>query len=107
MPFMFLILAFLLAAVVWGFFHANPYGVSATALVSCNIIVLALGAAAASASAVVLYGDAVLRRPDEPGLALYLSIMAGGTAFMIVVAVGGLVRNLFLFPLSRRSAPKT
>jgi len=54
MHFMFLILAFLLWAVVWGFFHANPK-------------------------------------------------MAGGAAFMIVVAAGGLARNLLIFPLSKRS----
>jgi len=59
MHFMFLIMAFLLCAVVWGFFHANPHGVAK---------------------------------------------MAGGTAFMMVVATGGLLRNLVLFPLSRRAA---
>jgi hypothetical protein len=30
--------------------------------------------------------------------------MVAGTGFMIVVAAGGLVRNLVLFPLSRRTA---
>ena len=63
MHFMFLIIAFLLCAVVWGFFHANPPGVNAGRLLACNILILAL-----------------------------------------VVAVGGLVRNLLLFPLSRRHA---
>jgi hypothetical protein len=29
--------------------------------------------------------------------------MAGGTAFMILVASGGLLRNLVLFPLSKRA----
>jgi hypothetical protein len=29
--------------------------------------------------------------------------MAGGTAFMIVAATGGLLRNLVLFPLSKRA----
>ena len=63
MHFMFLIVAFLLCSVVWGFFHANPRGVNAGRLLACNILILAL-----------------------------------------VVAVGGLVRNLLLFPLSRRHA---
>jgi hypothetical protein len=83
---MFLILAFLLCAVVWGFFHSNPRGV-----------------AAAATSGPMLYGDALIARPDERAMAVYLAIMAGGTAFMIVVAAGGLARNLLLFPLSSRS----
>jgi hypothetical protein len=73
MPFMFLILAFLLWAVVWGFFHAIP-----------------------------LYGDALVAKPDHRAVAAYLAIMAGGSAFMVVVATGGLLRNLALFPVSRR-----
>jgi hypothetical protein len=36
-------------------------------------------------------------------MSVYLAIMAGGTAFMIVAASGGLVRNLVLFPLSKRA----
>lgn len=60
MHFMFLILAFLICAVVWGFFHANPRGVNSASLAACNAAILAL-------------------------------------------AVGGLVRDLLLFPLSRRS----
>jgi len=69
--------------------------------------VVALAVASALGWGLVLHADAVARRPDEPGLAVYLAIMAGGTAFMIVVALGGLVRNLFIFPLSRRAiAPK-
>jgi hypothetical protein len=102
MPFMFLILAFLLAAVVWGFFHSNPRGVSAAALLACNIALLALGLASALAAAFILHADALARRPEESAVAIYLAVMAGGTAFMIVVAAGGLARNLFLFPLSRR-----
>ncbi len=83
---MFLILAFLLWAVVWGFFH------------------MAIGVAAGSG--LVLHADAVARRPDETPLAVYLAIMAGGTGFLIVVAAGGMLRNLVLFPLSAR-APET
>jgi hypothetical protein len=104
MHFMFLILAFLLCAVVWGFFHANPQGVHAGRLLACNIAILALGVASATAAAIPLYGDALAQRPDQKALAVYLAIMAAGSGFMIVVAVGGLVRNLVLFPLSRRGA---
>jgi len=102
MHFMFLILAFLLCAVVWGFFHANPRGVNPLSLLACNVGILALGAAFAAATAIPLYGDALARRPDEKALAVYLAIMVAGSGFMIVLAVAGLVRNLVLFPLSRR-----
>jgi hypothetical protein len=103
MPFMFLILAFLLWAVVWGFFHANPQGVDARRLLACNALILALGAGLALAAAIPFYGDAIAARPDHKAVAVYLSTMVAGSGFMIVVAVGGLVRNLLLFPLSRRS----
>ena len=104
MPFMFLILAFLICAVVWGFFHANPRGVSAARLLACNVVILALGVAFALATAIPLYGDALERNPDHKAGAVYLAIMVAGSGFMIVAALGGLFRNLVLFPLSRRSA---
>lgn len=103
MPFMFLILAFLLCAVVWGFFHANPRGVHAGRLLACNIAILALGVVLAFAAAIPLYRDAVAKSPEHGAVAIYLAVMVAGSGFMIVVAVGGLVRNLFLFPLSRRA----
>jgi len=102
MPFMFLILAFLLCAVVWGFFHANPRGVDRSRLLACNIAILAIGVALAFVAAVPLYHDALAAQPDHKVVAAYLAIMAGGSGFMIVVAAGGLLRNLVLFPLSRR-----
>lgn len=104
MPFMFLILAFLLCTVVWGFFHSNPRGVDRVQLLACNVAILALALALSLAAAIPFYGDAVLAKPDHGTVALYLAIMVGGSGFMIVVAVGGLVRNLVLFPLSRRSS---
>jgi len=103
MHFMVLILIFLLSAVVWGFFHSNPTGVAPGKLLTCNVVILVLGIAAAAASGFPLYGDALAKRPDERAMAVYLAIMAGGTAFMIVVAAGGLARNLLFFPLSSRS----
>lgn len=103
MHFMFLILAFLLCAVVWGFFHANPPGVNTRALLACNVAILVLGVVLALCAAIPLYGDALAQRPDHKAIAVYLAIMVAGSGFMIVVAAGGLVRNLFIFPLSRRS----
>ncbi|HEX2332302.1 MAG TPA: hypothetical protein VHI32_03920 [Burkholderiales bacterium] len=44
-----------------------------------------------------LYGDALAQRPDQKALAVYLAIMVAGSGFMIVVAVGGLIRNLLSF----------
>jgi hypothetical protein len=103
MHFMFLILAFMLWAVVWGFFHANPRGVPRRALLACNVGIVALGVAASLLSAVPLYFDALAAKPDHAATAVYLAAMAGGAAFMIVLAAGGLARNLLVFPLSRRS----
>ena len=53
-------------------------------------------------SAPPLYADALIAKPGDKVLAACLAIMAGGAAFMIVVAVGGLIRNLWLFPPSKR-----
>ena len=103
MHFMLVILIFLVGAVLWGYFYANPQGVSRGKLLACNIAVLALGAAIAAAAGVLLLEDGLRVKPGEPGLAWFLAIMGAGTAFMIVVASGGLVRNLLLFPLSKRS----
>ncbi len=103
MPFMILILVFLLATVLWGFFHANPRGVGRFKLLACNVAVLALAAVAAAIVAQLLYGDALHVKADEKGMATYLAIMAGGTAFLIVVATGGMLRNLLVFPLSARA----
>jgi hypothetical protein len=103
MHFMFLILAFLLCVVVWGFFHANPRGVPQGRLAACNGAILAAALGAALAAALPLYADALATRPGEKALAIYLSIMAGGSGFMIIVASGGLLRNLVLFPFSRRN----
>jgi hypothetical protein len=104
MHFMLLIMAFLLGAVIWGYFHSNPRGVPPGRLLACNIVVLALAVIAGLAAGFVLYADAVVRRPEQLGMSVYLAIMAGGTAFMIVAASGGLLRNLVLFPLSKRAA---
>jgi hypothetical protein len=105
MHFTLLIFLFLLGAVLWGFFHSNPKGVSNGALLACNVLILAAAAVAAIAAGTMLYADAVLVQEHQKGLATYLSIMAGGTAFLILVAGGGMVRNLLIFPMSRRASP--
>ncbi len=101
MHFTFLILACLLCAVVWGFFHANPKGVGARALLACNAAILVLAAALSLGAAIPFHADALAAKPDRL-LAAYLATMVGGSGFMIVVAIGGLIRNLAVFPLSQR-----
>ena len=104
MHFMLVILVFLLVAVVWGFFQSNPRGVASGRLIACNAIILCAAVAAAAVIGPAIYADAHAAKPSEQAFAGYLGIMAGGTVFMIVVAVGGLVRNLVLFPISKRSS---
>jgi hypothetical protein len=103
--FMLLIFVFLLCVVVWGFFHSNPEGVARGSLHFCNAFVLLLAAVLGVAIGLLLYADASSVKQGEKGLAVYLAIMAGGTASLIVVAVGGMVRNLVLFPRSKRAPP--
>jgi hypothetical protein len=103
MHFMVLILVFLLGAVLWGYFHSNPQGVSRAQLLACNVAILALGLAAAAAVGPLLLTDGLQRRPDAVGMAWFLALMGGGTVFMVVVAAGGLLRNLVFFPLSSRA----
>jgi hypothetical protein len=68
-----------------------------------HFMFLILALVLALAAAIPLYGDALAQRPDHKAIAVYLAVMVAGSGFMIVVATGGLVRNLLLFPLSRRS----
>ncbi|MCG6951080.1 MAG: hypothetical protein LJE90_01800 [Betaproteobacteria bacterium] len=103
MHFMVLILLFLLGAVVWGFFHSNPKGVPALSLAFVNAVILLAAVGVAALVGSVLYGDAVSVKAGEKGMATYLAIMAGGTVFLIVVAAGGLLRNLLVFPISKRA----
>lgn len=103
MHFMVLILLFLLGAVVWGFFHSNPKGVPALSLALVNAAILLAAVGVAALVGGVLYGDAVSVKAGEKGMATYLAIMAGGTVFLIVVAAGGLLRNLLVFPISKRA----
>lgn len=107
MHFMIIILAFLLCVVVWGFFHANPEGVSGAKLAAANVIVLLGAVVVGAVVGTALYGDAVSVKADEKGMATYLAIMAAGTSFLIVVAAGGLIRNLMVFPLSKRAPPSS
>jgi hypothetical protein len=98
MPFMFLILAFLMGAVLWGFFHANPHAAPRGRLLACNAVIIVLAVAVALGAALPLHADALAQHPEQRFMAVYLAIMAGGAAVMLVLIAGGLVRNLLLFP---------
>lgn len=107
MHFMLLLFLVLLCLVVWGFFHSNPAGVPRAKLLALNCAILALALSAGGIVGYVLYLDASVVKAGEKGLATYLGIMAGGTVGLIVVAAGGIVRNLVVFPLSKRAPPPT
>jgi len=105
--FMLLIFVVLLCLVVWGFFNSNPAGVPRAKLLALNCAILALALIVGGVIGYVLYLDASVVKAGEKGLATYLGIMAGGTASLVVVAAGGIVRNLVVFPLSRRAPAST
>lgn len=105
MHFMLVIFVVLLCLVVWGFFHSNPDGAPQGKVLALNVVILALAAIAGSIIGYVLYRDASVVKAGEKGLATYLGIMAGGTAALVIVAAGGLLRNLVIFPLSKRERP--
>jgi len=102
MHFMLLLFAVLVVLVIWGFFHSDPKGVPRAKLVALDAAVLALSLLAGVAVGGWLYADAVRVKSDHPGMAAYLGIMAGGTLFLVLVCIGGLIRNLVVFPPSKR-----
>lgn len=101
MPFMLLIFGFLLVTVLWAFFHYRPRGVSRSALALFNVSTVVLALPASVFIALWIYSGAA-DMPEKQKLAAYLAVMAGGTAYLALVALAGLIRNFFLFPLSRR-----
>ena len=105
MAFMFIILALPLVITVWALSHTNPTGVDARRLLVYNIAVLVLSVPVAIAIGTWLYGDAVVAKANEKGMAVYLTIMASSTGALLVVSIGGVARNLFVFPLRKRLPP--
>lgn len=104
MPFMLIILVFLMVTTVWALFHTNPQGVDARALLIYNVATLAFAVPVAIGTGMWLYAEAVSVKANEKGMATFLTIMASGTAAMLVVAIGGFIRNAFVFPQRKRSA---
>jgi hypothetical protein len=105
MPFMLLIFGFLLVVVLWAFFHYRPRGVRRLTLAVFNGATVVLAAPISVAVAFWLFSNAA-DIPEKQNLAAYLAFMAGGTAYMGLICVAGLVRNFFIFPLaSRQGSP--
>lgn len=102
MPFMLIILVALIGITIWAFFHTNPHGVNPRTLLAFNVVVLALAVPAAIGVGTWIYADAVAAKANEKGMAMYLVIMASGTAALMVVALGGFIRNIVVFPHSTR-----
>jgi hypothetical protein len=94
---MLLLQAALISAVLWGFFHARPPSATRRSLIAYNAAVVAAAIAGALIAALPLHADALTRHPDQRFMAVYLAIMAGGSALMILLIAGGLLRNLLVF----------
>lgn len=97
-----LLMLVIAAVVVTYFWQLSPPGVSQAKVIAANVLVLALAGAAALLSGYVIYRSGMEEVEHKAELA-YLAIMAGGMAFLLVVLVGGVIRNLVVFPRSRRA----
>jgi len=104
MAFMMVLLVALLGVTVWAYFHTNPPGVPARSLAIYNAIVFLVAVPAGIVVGMALYSDAVVVKGGHAGMPMYLSIMAGGTVFLVVMALGGMARNFFVFPHDKREA---
>jgi hypothetical protein len=97
------VLAVLLVIAVAAFLRTSPRGVAPRRVLAFNVATLALSVPASVAVGAVLHADAVAAQVGQGGMAMYLAVMASGATALLVIAVGGLVRNFVAFPLSRRS----
>ena len=98
MAFMMVLLVALVGVAVWVYFHTNPRGVSRRALGLYNGAVLLVAMAAAILVGRWLYLDALVVKAGQAGLPVYLSVMAASTVLLVVLVLGGVVRDFFVFP---------
>lgn len=98
MAFMMILLVAILCVTVWAYFHTSPRGRAGRRLTLYNLGVLVIALAAASVVGPWIHAEALNVKRGIAGLPVYLSVMAGGTVFMIVLVLGGMTRNFFLFP---------
>ena len=101
MPFMFVILAFLLCFTVWAFFRYSPAGVPRKWLAAVNATVMTFAIVLAAIAGNWIL-QAATAEPRSRGLSWYLALMAGSSIFMTVIAPGGMIRNFFLLLLRTR-----
>lgn len=104
MPFMFLTLAVVGVIAFTAFFSTSPHVGNPRAVLAYNVATIVLSVPVAVVVGWWIYADAAAVKVGERGMAAYLGIMTGGNAALFVVAVGGLVRNFFVFPRSKRIA---
>lgn len=102
MAFMMVLLVALVAVAVWAYFHTNPRGVAGRSLLLCNGVVLLVALPAAILVGRWLYLDAVVVKSGHAGMPVYLSVMAAATVFLVVLVLGGMLRNFFVFPATAR-----
>lgn len=105
MPFMFLTLAVVTVIAISAFFGTNPRVSETRKLLVFNVATLALSVPVAVAVGWWIHADAAAVKVGARGMAAYLGIMSGGNAALLVIAVGGLVRNFAVFPRSKRLPP--
>ncbi len=102
MPFMFITLIVVAVIAVSAFFKTSPHVREPRQVALFNVATLVLSIPVAAAVGWWIYADASAHGSGQPGMAAYLGIMSGGNAALLVVAVGGLVRNFAVFPRSKR-----
>jgi hypothetical protein len=99
---MILLFLVVLAIALVSFFGTSPALAAQRPVHGFNAVVLVLSAVVAVAVGSWLYGDAVAVKSGEAGMAAYLAIMGGGTAGLLVIVLGGVARNYFVFPRHKR-----
>jgi hypothetical protein len=99
-----MILLFLVVLVIAlvSFFGTSPAMPAQRPVHAFNAVVLVLAALVAVAVGSWLFSDAVAVKSGEAGMAAYLAIMGGGTAGLLAIVLGGVVRNYFVFPRHKR-----
>lgn len=102
MPFVFLTFAVIVVVAIAAFFGTTPRVQNRRAALAVNVAILALSIPAAAVVGWWIYVDAVALKSGGRGMAAYFGIMSGGSAALLVVAVGGLLRNFLFFPRSKR-----
>jgi hypothetical protein len=100
-PVTFLILAFLLCLTVWAFVRYSPPGVPRKRLATVNAAVVMFAIVLAAIACDWIHQAAAAESLSK-GLSWPLALKAGSSIFMTAIALGGIIKNFFLFPLRTR-----